>query len=84
MKRHYGKGCAVKHGMLIARGELCLMLDADGATPIADLEHLEAKLRELKAGQVIQPGRCNGTGSNSRQANGGGYLGMVFGSRAHL
>ena len=48
MKRNCGKGCAVKHGMLIARGELCLMMDADGATQIADLESLESTLRRVQ------------------------------------
>lgn len=31
----------VKQGMLHARGELLLMLDADGATKVNDLEKLE-------------------------------------------
>ena len=35
---NYGKGAAIRKGMLHARGELLLMLDADGATKITDLE----------------------------------------------
>ena len=36
-----GKGCAVRTGMLETKGALCLFADADGATPIRELERLE-------------------------------------------
>lgn len=36
-----GKGAAVRHGMLAARGRRQLFTDADGATPIAELARLE-------------------------------------------
>ena len=36
-----GKGCAVRTGMLETKGTLCLFTDADGATPIRELERLE-------------------------------------------
>lgn len=39
-----GKGFAVRAGMLVARGQLLLMADADGATNIRDLERLEQAL----------------------------------------
>ncbi|KXZ52952.1 hypothetical protein GPECTOR_8g326 [Gonium pectorale] len=42
-----GKGHAVKRGMLAARGEYCLLMDADGATRFADLEKLEAGLEKI-------------------------------------
>src|SRR5687768_8202633 len=35
-----GKGAAVRAGMLAARGTLRLMADADGATPIQEVERL--------------------------------------------
>ena len=38
------QGAAVKAGMLAARGEALLMMDADGATQVRDLERLEAAL----------------------------------------
>jgi hypothetical protein len=44
--RNRGKGGAVREGMLRARGERLLMVDADGATEIADLDKLESKLRK--------------------------------------
>jgi dolichyl-phosphate beta-glucosyltransferase len=48
-----GKGAAVRTGMLMARGELLLFADADGATPIAE----EAKLRAaIEAGADVAVG----------------------------
>ena len=41
---NHGKGFAVRAGMLAARGELRLMADADGATPIGELKRLEAAI----------------------------------------
>ena len=48
-----GKGCAVRTGMLEARGRLRLFTDADGATPIRELEKLE---RAIAAGADIAVG----------------------------
>ena len=39
-----GKGAAVRAGMQAAQGELQLFADADGATPIQELERLEAAM----------------------------------------
>lgn len=41
-----GKGYAVRTGMLAARGTLRVFTDADGATPIQELERLERSLAE--------------------------------------
>lgn len=41
-----GKGAAVRAGMLAAHGMLRLMADADGATPIQEIERLEQALTE--------------------------------------
>lgn len=40
-----GKGAAVRHGMQAARGRRQLFTDADGATPIEELERLEQALQ---------------------------------------
>lgn len=40
LPRNYGKGLAVKFGMLNARGRLAMFADADGAAPIAEIERL--------------------------------------------
>ena len=59
LRQNRGKGFAVKTGMQHARGQLLLMVDADGATRIADLENLEARLRQVHqawdAGKVRPP-----------------------------
>jgi len=45
LPRNMGKGAAVRAGMREARGELRLFADADGATPIQELERLEAAIK---------------------------------------
>lgn len=44
LPQNEGKGAAVRMGVVNARGERVLFADADGATPIAELERLEAAL----------------------------------------
>ncbi len=46
LPRNYGKGHAVRLGVLNAHGERVLFADADGATPIAELERLSKALDE--------------------------------------
>jgi dolichyl-phosphate beta-glucosyltransferase len=46
LPKNCGKGAAVRAGMRSARGELVLFADADGATPIAEIERLLAALGE--------------------------------------
>jgi dolichyl-phosphate beta-glucosyltransferase len=45
LPRNSGKGAAVRAGMQAAQGELQLFADADGATPIQELERLEAAMK---------------------------------------
>ncbi|KAH9703053.1 Dolichyl-phosphate beta-glucosyltransferase [Citrus sinensis] len=45
--RNHGKGEAIRKGMLHSRGELLLMLDADGATKVTDLEKLESQIHAV-------------------------------------
>ncbi|KAF8402909.1 hypothetical protein HHK36_011001 [Tetracentron sinense] len=78
--RNHGKGEAIKKGMLHSRGELLLMLDADGATKINDLEKLENQIRavyrkELQLGDAVPSDSCSRI-SDIPIAS--------FGSRAHL
>lgn len=70
----------VKQGMLHSRGELLLMLDADGATKVTDLEKLENQIiavarKEREFGQSIA------SDSTLRIAD---VPVAAFGSRAHL
>ena len=49
------QGAAVKAGMLAGRGEALLMMDADGATQVRDLERLEATLAGVeKKGAAVR------------------------------
>jgi dolichyl-phosphate beta-glucosyltransferase len=45
LSRNTGKGAAVRTGMMTARGDLHLLADADGATPIDEVERLETRIR---------------------------------------
>ncbi|XP_069046274.1 dolichyl-phosphate beta-glucosyltransferase [Lepisosteus oculatus] len=47
LTKNRGKGGAVRMGVLSCRGELILMADADGATKFADIEKVEASLKDL-------------------------------------
>ncbi len=64
-----GKGGAVQQGMLHARGQYLLMVDADGATQFSDLDRLERDIKSIETA---------GTGS------GGSGDGIAVGSRSHL
>ncbi|XP_004307516.1 PREDICTED: dolichyl-phosphate beta-glucosyltransferase [Fragaria vesca subsp. vesca] len=74
--RNHGKGEAIRKGMLHSRGELLLMLDADGATKVNDVEKLEKQIHaELKHED------SSATNSNFRISD---IPIAAFGSRAHL
>ncbi|ERN07842.1 dolichyl-phosphate beta-glucosyltransferase isoform X2 [Amborella trichopoda] len=78
--KNHGKGAAISQGMLHSRGELLLMLDADGATKVTDLEKLELEIRssyekELHS-RAARPSDSNPKFSDVAIA--------TFGSRAHL
>lgn len=50
---HGGKGAAVRAGMLLARGELRLLCDADLSTPIAEVRRLREELISARADIAI-------------------------------
>jgi len=54
LSKNSGKGAAIKKGLKEARGKLILCIDADGATPIAELEkllpHIESGKCEIAFG----------------------------------
>jgi dolichyl-phosphate beta-glucosyltransferase len=59
LAQNQGKGYAVRTGVVNARGALVLLADADGATPIAEVERLERALEEghdLAIGSRAAPG----------------------------
>ncbi|KAF8141468.1 glycosyltransferase family 2 protein [Boletus edulis] len=50
LEQNLGKGGAVRHGMLHARGHRLLMVDADGASRFADLEALWERIDAIAPG----------------------------------
>ncbi|KAF3794072.1 Dolichyl-phosphate beta-glucosyltransferase [Nymphaea thermarum] len=79
--RNQGKGAAVKQGMLHARGELLLMLDADGATKVTDLEKLEEQILVAAKRQLCVGGDASPISSVPNMPE---VSVVAFGSRAHL
>ena len=61
-------------GMLRMRGEYGIMVDADAATDIQDLDQLLVRMREIEREEMVQ-----GSGGDGRVKHG-----MVVGSRAHM
>lgn len=95
-RRNGGKGAAVKKGMLVARGRLLLMADADGATRFRDVEQLERKFDEIKAvrargggGAATAFASSSAVEAAARDASSkgsvddDGAVGVVIGSRRH-
>ncbi|XP_065871384.1 uncharacterized protein [Euphorbia lathyris] len=78
--KNHGKGEAIRKGMLHSRGELLLMLDADGATKVNDLEKLENKIHAV-AKEKYNLGNSSASDSNFRISD---IPIAAFGSRAHL
>ncbi|XP_073314888.1 uncharacterized protein [Primulina huaijiensis] len=71
--RNHGKGEAIRKSVLHSRGELILMLDADGATKVSDLEKLENQEHKF--------GDSRASDSTKRISD---VPIAAFGSRAHL
>lgn len=72
-----GKGCAVKKGMLSAKGERRLFMDVDGSTPVSEVEKLLPYF-EQGYGVVIGSRRVKGSQISSDQSWYRLLLGWVF------
>ncbi|KAL3838098.1 hypothetical protein ACJIZ3_022689 [Penstemon smallii] len=70
----------VKQGMLHSRGELLLMLDADGATRVSDLEKLENQIHAVVT-KERKSGHSSGSDAPLKISD---VPVAAFGSRAHL
>ncbi|KAG6404477.1 hypothetical protein SASPL_136725 [Salvia splendens] len=79
--RNHGKGEAIRKGMLHSRGELLLMLDADGATKVSDLEKLENQIHAVAANEQ-KYGDSTSSGDVTLRISDVPIA--AFGSRAHL
>ncbi|CAN8287168.1 unnamed protein product [Cochlearia groenlandica] len=75
-----GKGEAIRKGMMHSRGQLLLMLDADGATKVTDLEKLEKQIIAVakREKSIRDPS------SKHADFRIGDVQVSAFGSRAHL
>ncbi|CAK9136233.1 unnamed protein product [Ilex paraguariensis] len=78
--RNHGKGEAIRKGMLHSRGELLIMLDADGATKVNDLEKLENQIHAV----VEEEHRFGNSAANDLTLRISDVPIAAFGSRAHL
>ncbi|PSS34537.1 Dolichyl-phosphate beta-glucosyltransferase [Actinidia chinensis var. chinensis] len=76
--RNHGKGEAIRKGMLHSRGELLLMLDADGATKVDDLEKLENQIHTVAKREL------GGSSASDSSLQISDFPIAAFGSRAHL
>ncbi len=80
------QGYAVRCGMAAARGEYILFSDADGATPVAEVEKLEGEMKRLLTGDVVEApvyarGAVHASAFNTMRQQRAAF---VLGSRAHL
>ncbi|KAB2634383.1 dolichyl-phosphate beta-glucosyltransferase-like [Pyrus ussuriensis x Pyrus communis] len=77
--RNHGKGEAIRKGMLHSRGELLLMLDADGATKVNDVEKLEKQIHA-----VAKQDKFRDSSADNSSFRISDIPIAAFGSRAHL
>ena len=77
LPRNKGKGYAVKAGMMCSRGAKVLLMDADGATAVSEVEKLESAMKSICATTSSTP-----TPTSTPLIK--PQLGFVLGSRAHL
>ncbi|KAL0844596.1 hypothetical protein Bca101_017842 [Brassica carinata] len=78
--KNQGKGEAIRKGMMHARGELLLMLDADGATKVTDLEKLENQIHAV----AREESSIRDPALKHTDFRIGDVQVSAFGSRAHL
>ena len=62
-EKNRGKGAAARAGMLAARGDCCLLYDADAATPVEEIPKLVEQMR-LKEADVVIGSRVRGREQN--------------------
>eukprot|EP01135_Chromosphaera_perkinsii_P005473 Nk52_evm22s352 gene=Nk52_evmTU22s352 len=80
-----GKGRAVRLGMMSARGRRILMVDADGASRMADLDKLENALDIVVGESLAEASASKGKRKFSRsQSESYEMPAIAIGSRAHM
>lgn len=79
MQTNYGKGAAVRQGVLSCRGRFVLMADADGATVFSELENLESEIaREEIEVAIGSRHHLKGRGSKHGRGLFRGFISTVF------
>lgn len=73
-----GKGYAVRHGMLAAKGEWSLFTDADLSSPITEIEKLTAAVEREAADVAIGSRALDRSLIGVRQPAGREYAGRIF------
>ena len=78
LTRNGGKGAAVRAGMIRSRGQLCLMVDADGATEFDDgIRKALTQMKRMKDNRIMSQQSNSSSSSFNNEC-------IIFGSRAHL
>ncbi|MCH8748189.1 glycosyltransferase family 2 protein [Patescibacteria group bacterium] len=74
-QKNQGKGAAVKTGVMAARGDTIVFIDADGATPITELPKMITALTQadIAVGNRYMPGAKTDRGSSLRSLSGWVY-----------
>lgn len=65
---NHGKGHAVRVGMLAATGAARMFLDADGATPVSEIDHLLASLAAIGEHGIAFGSIASGTAGGEQQS----------------
>ncbi len=82
--RNRGKGYSVKHGVLLSRGDLVLVSDADFSTPIEDLPLLLGAVEEGGNGIAIGSRALGASRVEKRQAAWRETMGRTFNALVRL
>ena len=82
--RNRGKGYSIKHGVLMSRGELVLISDADFSTPIDDLPLLMRAVEEERNGIAIGSRGLRASRVEKRQAAWRETMGRIFNALVRL
>ncbi len=82
--KNRGKGYAVRAGVALSSGRLVAFMDADGATPVQEMELLAAPLLSSQASIVIGSRRVPGAHLVAPQAFHRRWLGRLFALHARL
>lgn len=79
-----GKGYAVRQGVATSKGDLVAFMDADGATPVRELERLSDPIRREQADIVIGSRRTKDAQVRVHQPLGRQLLGRAFALHAQV